>query len=69
MLIWQDLLCLLQKYGVLDLKPSDTCFKVGFTLPDSQVQAKFSLSRVNSSTVCVDLTRKCGDQFAFFEWF
>lgn len=66
--IMRDLLVFLEQSEAKALKFSDETYKVSCAArPDLEV--KCCVLAVDAQTVCVDFSRKRGDQLAFFEWY
>lgn len=66
--IMRDLLAFLEQSEAKDLKFSDDTYKVSCAArPDLEVKCR--VLAVDAQTVCVDFSRKRGDQLAFFEWY
>lgn len=70
--IMRDLMAFLQKDQAKAIRFSNETYKVNFELPG--LQAKCCLLKVEQPEseqplVCVDFTRKSGDQLSFFEWY
>jgi len=64
--IVRDLLKWAQNKQVKNLYVSKTQWKVKFDMPDSDLKITCQLLRVDLNKVCVEFTRRVGDQLGFF---
>jgi len=67
--IFRDLVRFLHQQGIHDFYVSKTQWKLKFDVPESGLKLTCMLLQVDMDKVCVEFTRRLGDQLHFFAYY